>query len=229
MGPMTAVQKKKFGALEALEICPQEYAQVVVLLHGYGANMGDLIGLSQLNHQTRWICFNAPVLLGTQMEHEFRAWFDFPQELLASSTQAREYSGFIEHCREGFEEAYSALVNALENIGEPPEKIRIGGFSQGALMAIHCFLNSKDDLHSLLCLSGMNPKILGWEELISKRTPRPVFQSHGTEDPLLDFFCAEDLAKCFKSHAWPIEWHPFEGGHQIPPAVIASLRSFISK
>ena len=55
-----------------------------------------------------------------------------------------------------------------------------------------------------------------------------MFQSHGSDDPLLPFPIAEDLRKLMREAGMKVDWHPFRGGHGIAPEVLDALGPFLS-
>ncbi len=57
----------------------------------------------------------------------------------------------------------------------------------------------------------------------------PVFQSHGTQDPILDYPMAERLRDEFLQARLNVDWQPFRGGHEIPEPVLRRLGVFVKK
>lgn len=219
----------KMGELDALVVGNFEKPTKLVMLHGYGANQEDLLSLSGCADGFCWIFPNAPISLGELWGFESRTWFPLDMEGLEQATREATYREFFDHHRQVFETAQAQLCKAIESLKVPSEKLIIGGFSQGALMASHYFLNQGNRPKALLILSGMYPENAGWDKKISSGDKNPVFQSHGTEDPILSFRAAEELSKDLKSNHWPIHWLPFSGGHQIPLPVLNGLKNFLSQ
>ena len=62
-----------------------------------------------------------------------------------------------------------------------------------------------------------------WTSLAPRRRGLPVFQSHGTADPLLPYAQAEQLRDLLQGAGATVTWVPFRGGHEIPGAVIDAL------
>jgi phospholipase/carboxylesterase len=222
------LEKIVMGPLDALHIRTEKSSKTIVLLHGYGANMEDLVGLASTCPSANWIFPNAPVDLGQVWGMDSRTWFSMSFEGLEKATREATYREFFDQHRGVFEEAQEKLRSAVMSLSIPASEIVLGGFSQGALMASDFFLRSSEDFHSLIILSGMFPDNIGWEECIQKKSPRPVFQSHGREDPLLAFSPAETLAASFLAKNWPVTWVPFRGGHQIPDLVLQELSKFLN-
>ena len=49
----------------------------------------------------------------------------------------------------------------------------------------------------------------------------PVFQSHGTDDPILSPDVAKRLRDMLLNEGVSVDWHEFRGGHEIPMDVLA--------
>jgi phospholipase/carboxylesterase len=56
-----------------------------------------------------------------------------------------------------------------------------------------------------------------------------VFQSHGTQDPLLPFVMAERLRDELMKAGLSVEWRSFRGGHEIPEPIVHQMSAFMTK
>jgi phospholipase/carboxylesterase len=61
------------------------------------------------------------------------------------------------------------------------------------------------------------------------RARTPVFQSHGTADPILPFAVAEKLRDALATAGLPVTFDRFEGGHGIPPSTMKKLGDWLDK
>ena len=69
-----------------------------------------------------------------------------------------------------------------------------------------------------------------WVEKMSEESIHcPIFQSHGDEDPVLPFESAEELRDLFVDNKWSVDWYGFQGGHEIPRAVIKACEKFLNR
>jgi phospholipase/carboxylesterase len=66
-----------------------------------------------------------------------------------------------------------------------------------------------------------------WTPLMPKRKGLRVFQSHGSADPLLPSFMAEQLRDLLTQAGLSVEWVGFRGGHEIPRIVLDKLGGFL--
>ena len=202
------------AALDGPRLLPRAQGparQLVVLLHGYGADGNDLIEIGrawqELLPHAAFVsphapepCAEAPV--GRQW---FPLTFRDPQERWRGvNAAAPGIERFLdaELARHRLDAAALALV----------------GFSQGTMMALHVGLRRRDapaaivGYSGLLALPEQGPDALARE--ISARPP--VLLVHGSDDDLIPaqalFAAAEGLAAL----SVPVEWHLSHGvGHGI--------------
>ncbi len=186
--------------------------QLVVFLHGYGADGRDLIDIGKqwqpFLPNAAFIAPHAPEPCG--MAPSGRQWFGLtmrdPDERWRGVTKARPVlDAFLdaELIRHGLTEADMALV----------------GFSQGTMMALHVGLRRARAPAAILGFSGVlvGPEHLG--EAIArtpKGAPPPVLLVHGDQDNVIPlealFISSEELGKA----DIPCQWHLSIGiGHGI--------------
>jgi phospholipase/carboxylesterase len=208
---------------------------LVVLLHGFGAPGDDLVPLEPLVEApvgTRFLFPEAPLAMPA-MFGDSRAWWMLDLEALdraISSGQPRDLSGEVP---EGMAEARELLIGALEaawsELGAAPERTVLGGFSQGSMLTADVCLRIDAPLAGLVLLSSTLVSRDEWVPRMAARTGLPVFQSHGDSDPLLPFASAETLRELLVDAGLRVDWHPFTGGHEIPPDVLDALSAFIRR
>ena len=88
-------------------------------------------------------------------------------------------------------------------------------------------LHSDLPFAGLVLLSGTLIAKHEWLSRLPHRQGLPVFQSHGTEDPLLAFSVAQQLGEHIKNAGLSHNWVEFEGGHEIPFQVLEELGTFV--
>ncbi len=210
---------------------------VVVLLHGYGAPGDDLVDLwraIEAPRGTRWVFPAAPIgLTGYGLMSDARAWWNIDLPKLMTERMAGRSSTMAKTVPDGLTEAREKLCTTLalvrESLGVTSEKMVLGGFSQGAMLACDTVLRGDELFAGLALLSGTFVGELDWRARLQARAKIPVFQSHGTHDPILPFDEAERLQKAFAESDWPIEFHSFRGEHAIPMPVLTALAKFVTK
>jgi phospholipase/carboxylesterase len=205
----------------------------VVLLHGFGAPGDDLVPLGQVMDVpgARWVLPAAP--LQPPMLAGGRAWWMLDLEKLERSIASGEPRDLSdEKSPLGMADARAhvlALLQSLFDEGVTPEKLVLGGFSQGAMLACDVALHLPKPPAALVLLSGAPIALETWTPLLPRLSGVPVFQSHGRADALLSFAAAEKLSERLRASGARLEWLPFAGGHEIPRQVLAALESFLRR
>jgi phospholipase/carboxylesterase len=206
--------------------------QVVVLLHGWGASGEDLVPLGEaLAAPGRLLVFPEAPLAGPWGG---RAWWHLDLvalEAARASGQDRDLRATVPVGMPAARASILALLDELERRTRLPRSaVVLGGFSQGAMLAVDTALASKPHPGALVVLSGTLVAEAEWTAaLAAARPPIPVFMSHGRVDPVLPFRLAEALRERVAAAGHPVTWVPFGGGHEIPRAVLAALESFLPR
>lgn len=158
--------------------------QVVLLLHGYGSNGADLLGLAPywaealphaafIGPDAPFVCEMSP--LGYQ-------WFSL-RDVMAGAPLA---DGLRRTGADAVAPVLNDLINdILARFDLPANKLALVGFSQGTMMALHVALRRPVALAGVLGFSGMliDPPSL---ETDLTATP-PVLLVHGDADPVVPY------------------------------------------
>jgi phospholipase/carboxylesterase len=210
---------------------------VIVLLHGFGAPGDDLVALWRevdAPRGTRWVFPAAPIALsGYGFMSDARAWWEIDLPKLMAERMAGRSNELAKNVPDGLIEArekVTAMLDAHKTLlGVQESKLVLGGFSQGAMLACDTVLHHEALYAGLALLSGTFIAENQWREKLATRAKVPVFQSHGTHDPILPFDQAERLHKAFVAADWPAEFVSFRGEHTITRAVLDGLGRFCTK
>lgn len=189
--------------------------QLVVFLHGYGADGNDLIAIGKqwqnLLPDAAFVSPHAPHPCAQAPTG--RQWFP-----LAMRNPEELWDGVV-----AAGPALDAFLDAeLARYKLDDSRLALIGFSQGTMMALHVGLRRSIAPAAILGYSGM---LVGPEHLPEATArdrhgrPPPVFLIHGNEDDLIPaesmFIAAEDLSKI----GIPCQWHLSVGiGHGIDTA-----------
>ena len=170
--------------------------QLVVLLHGYGSNGDDLIGLApffaQALPEAEFLSPNAP--FPCELSPFGFQWFgleDRSPEMKLGGTRvaAQILEPFLdaELSRRGLADRDLALV----------------GFSQGTMMSLHVGPRRANAIGGILGFSGslIAPQALGAEI----RSKPPVFLVHGTADQVVPFGAMAQAEKALKDAGIAVE------------------------
>jgi phospholipase/carboxylesterase len=183
---------------------------LVILLHGYGSNGDDLIGLAPhwraaLPH-TLFLAPNAPQPCPGAPGG--RQWWPLtsltPQARAAGvRVSAPDLNGFID--------------GQLARHGLGEDRLALVGFSQGTMMALHVGPRRAKALAGLVGYSGMlaDPDALAAEGL----SKPPVLLIHGDADPVLPVASLVEAERALTELGFPVRTHVSHRlGHSIDEA-----------
>ncbi|MEO6417982.1 MAG: esterase, partial [Polyangiaceae bacterium] len=207
---------------------------VVVLLHGYGAPGEDLVPLWRVidvPRGTRFVFPEAPLRLADTVPGaaygEGRAWWPIDMAAIQTAMMRGEVRDMTGGVPEGSVPAREALITFIEGLpaalGCAPDRIALGGFSQGAMLATDVVLRTELPVAALVIMSGTLLADSEWTPLMARRKGLRVLQSHGREDPILPFAIAEQLRDRLTTADLDVQFVPFRGGHGIPPEVLQGV------
>lgn len=185
---------------------------LVVLVHGYGADGNDLIGLAPhwqaLLPSVAFAAPNAPTRVGGGPGYQ---WFPISRIDPHEMKRGVEMAGPVL-------EAY--LEAELARLDLPPERLALVGFSQGTMMSLHVGLRRKP------------AAIVGFSGLLPGPPPDtdfpPILLTHGDSDgvipPQAMFLAAAELGRAGAA----VQWHLAPGmGHGIDPRGLAIAGQFL--
>lgn len=206
---------------------------LVFLLHGFGAPGDDLVDLwryLRVSEEVRFVFPAAPLKLEMGFG-DARAWWMLDLERVTRARALGQWEELSQDIPRGLAPARNQIADlvaaATENLSAPPQSIVLGGFSQGAMLSTDLALHSDIPLAGLVLLSGTVIAKQEWLVRLPNRKGLPVFQSHGTDDPILAFSAAQELRAHLQTAGLPVRWIEFQGGHEIPFPVLEPLGTFI--
>ena len=196
-------------------------AHIVLLLHGYGADGDDLIGLAPA-----W----APAMPDTLFVSPHAP---FPCEGAPFGRQWFGIYGRDDEMRLAGLRAASAMVDAfiddlLDETGLPPAALTLAGFSQGTMLALHTGPRRAEPLAGILGYSGrlLAPELLAGEV----RSRLPVALVHGERDELVPYSSMAEAAVALEQAGFAVETHGRPGlGHGIDPAGMQAGLAFMAR
>jgi phospholipase/carboxylesterase len=209
----------------------------VVLCHGYGAPGTDLAGLAQpllTGPDAKKIALifpAAPLDLAKQGIPGGRAWWPIDLDRLINRRTPEVLERFRRDCPEGLPEARDALIALLRDAGRhfelAADRVILGGFSQGSMLATDVALRLKKPPAGLCILSGGLINEAEWQRLAQERGPLSILQSHGQYDSILPFSAGAALRDLLTSAGAKVDFYAFEGDHEIPFEVLHRLSHFV--
>lgn len=203
---------------------------LVVLLHGFGAPGDDLVPLApylKVPKAVRFVFPAAPLRLDFGMGDTARAWWMLDMERLMTARAQGLWEPLSQEVPRGLESARNHLAEllrvAVKQLDVPQNQLILGGFSQGAMLALDYTLRSDMPLAGLVLLSTTIIAKQEWVTAFPARKGLQVFQSHGTHDDILAHAVAEQLREHLTSAGLWVHWSEFRGGHEIPLSVLVEL------
>lgn len=196
--------------------------QAVVLLHGYGADGNDLLGLADplAPHMpdTAFFAPNAPEkCVGNPMGYQWFPipWLDGSPEELAKQSMVQSVA-----------DVNAYLDALLEAEGLTPDRLILLGFSQGTMMSLHIAPRRDAAVAGVVGFSGrlMEPETLS-AEVVSKP---PVLLIHGDQDEVVPPQSLPEAGEALQAAGFEVFAHVMEGtGHGIAPDGLSVALAFM--
>ncbi len=195
--------------------------QLVLLLHGWGADGPNLIDLADMFAaalpDAHFIAPNAPYPCEAN-PYGFQ-WFSLmdrqPQHMLSGVRGAADILNIF------IDEQLASL--SLDN-----SKLALVGFSQGTMTALHVGLRRSPQIGALVGFSG---SLIGADELAKEITSRPpISLIHGDMDDVVPYAAMERATNALSQHGVKVETHtrPYLG-HSIDMEGMKAAAEFLKK
>jgi phospholipase/carboxylesterase len=225
------MRKQRFGGLLAYTTGGTDGVgggdgPVVILLHGFGAPGFDLVDLGSMldvPDQTRFVFPEAPLVLDSGPG---RAWWMLDMEFFERRARGEriDRSADIPESLAERSEQLTAFVDEVgKQLGVGPERMVIGGFSQGSMLACDYVLHAQRKPAGLILFSSTLLALPRWQPVLGSCSGLKVFQSHGHQDPILPFEDSERLRDLLIEAGCELRFVAFPGGHALPgPALLGA-------
>ena len=211
-------------SLTYINILPDEYDPavsypLVIMLHGFGAQMLDLAGLAPEINPRGYVyaCPNAPIPFDLGYGQRGYGW-------MAPRGQATPEE--ISHT-EGLLSTFFDEVFA--QFKTPPGQAILLGFSQGGGMTYRCGLSRPETFAGLVALSGSvrDPKEL--QDRLPADRSQPIFIAHGRADSMVSLESAQATRQFLEKMGYHPEYREYAMAHEISREVLADLVPWMAK
>ncbi len=204
--------------LQCLTVVPDNHATeaeypLVVMLHGFGANMQDLAGLAPAIESEGYVyaCPNAPIPFELGQGQVGYGWM--PPRGEATPEDIRHAEGLLS----GF------FDEILAQFHVSPGQALLMGFSQGGGMTYRCGLGRPEVFAGLVALSASLPDPDELRSRLPQRRQQPIFIAHGRTDPMVSMESARNTRKFLEEEGYSPDYHEYDMGHEIPLPVLQDL------
>ncbi|SRR5579883_1452300 len=184
--------------------------QLVIFLHGYGADGNDLIGLGRewasLLPDAAFVSPHAPEALPGQF-FGGRQWFPL------QTRSEHEWEEGVRKAQPVLDAFISAEASSLKL---PLSAVALVGFSQGTMMALQSGLRLQEDVAGIVGYSG---HLAGANRLQAEiRSRPPVLLIHGSDDEVIPVQAIHLARMALAAADVPVQWQIRPGlGHGIDP------------
>ena len=193
--------------------------RLIVLVHGYGADGEDLIGLApdlqQAMPGAAFVAPNAPERVpGQPFGYQWFGITRLDPALMAAGADAAAPT-------------LDAFIDAeLERLGLDGSRLALVGFSQGTMMSLHVGLRRRPGPAAIVGFSGA---LVAGERLKDEIVSRPpVLLIHGDSDPMVPVQAMHTAAGELAAAGVSVRWHVSRGlGHSIALEGIQLASAFL--
>jgi phospholipase/carboxylesterase len=190
-------------------------SHLVVLVHGYGSDGNDLIGLApHWQSALPGAAFAAPNAPDPVAGSSGFQWFPI------SRIDPREMLKGVETAGPALEQF---LDEELARLSLPPERLMLVGFSQGTMLSLHVGLRRAVPPAAIVGLSGL---LAG--PVPERADGPPVFLAHGDADQVIPVQAMLAAAAMLGIAGRRAQWHMAHGvGHGVDPETMALAGGFL--
>lgn len=192
-------------------------AGAIVLIHGRGADAGDLESLLDLLDPDRRLLGvfpRGPLLLPPGGRH----WY------IVRQVGYPDPGTFLPT----FEELAGHIDSLLAERELLWEQTALGGFSQGAVMSYALALGAaRPRPAAILAFSGFIPSVEDFDLVLGDRALLPVSIAHGTLDPVIEVGFGRAARDRLTAAGLDVRYREDPVGHTITPAALAQARSVL--
>ena len=173
----------------------------IFLMHGMGSNEQDILTLASGLEKDAYIFgIRGPIEQPPGFAYFTIEGFGKPHRSVFDDT-VRKLEAFIE--------------NALSTYAIDPEKVFLGGFSQGAILSMTLALMMGKRIKGVMAFSGYVPLFVKEEYSKQRTSDLHIFISHGEMDPVFPLAWGEANRDYFEKLGAAVTYNAYPTGHTI--------------
>ena len=181
-------------------------APLLLLLHGVGSNERDLFTFADyLDPACTIISIRAPreYVIG-------HSWFDLE---LAPGRFEVNHQQIMDSCAQ----LIHFIDAAIERYDADPQRVLIGGFSQGAIMSLLVGLTQPQRVSGVVCMSGcLTPDIEPHLAPAEALAGMPILMTHGVTDGIIPISFGRHTRDILEKLPVKLSYHEFgDMGHEV--------------
>lgn len=191
---------------------------VAVLLHGRGSDEKDLQGLRPLLPEDWTLVTPRAPFSGEPWGYGGGfAWYRYIEDDRVDTDTLHDSLGLLDD-----------FLGALpQSIGVEPQRIVLGGFSQGGTMSLSYALTRPGSVAAALNFSGFLPAQVPVDESGANPPRTPIFWGHGIGDPAIPIGLAEKGRNRLRRAGAELEMRDYSIGHWIVPEEVAAAVAMV--
>lgn len=208
-------------------------APVVLLLHGYGTNADEVLGVStEFQLPPCLLVLPDGPLLAARGGGFTHAWYDRITHSRRDIERSRSYlfavmdyfSKQYDSPSDPDDDAHPAVQQSSSETGRP---VVIMGFSQGAVMSLEAGVNYKGNIAAIVSMNGYmgDPEKTLVHPSASRRTP--ILLVHGTLDPIVQEEMTQTTLEALRKVGYRPVSRGFAVGHVMTRGTIQAVSDFL--
>ena len=191
---------------------------ILIWLHGLGADASDFFTFTEVLSlkQTLFVFPNAPICPVTiNQGMKMRSWYDITSLDIKEGTHHQDLENSVSQIED-------LIANYLKQ-GFSPEKITLGGFSQGAVVSLALGYKNK---HKIAKIVGFSGYLADFPLNKTQRKPK-ILLSHGVADSVIPISYGRMAKNILQKEDFFVQWEEYPIEHSVCQEQIKSLETFL--
>lgn len=197
-----------------------ERPPMLLLLHGVGSNERSMATIaSSFDPRFLVVCARSPLVLGADSYAWFHVTFTAEGPVIDR-----------DEAEAGWKAVARFIGEAVSVYGADPARVYVGGFSQGAIMALATLLTAPDRIAGVVAMSGrLLPEVLPHAAAPEALRGKHVFLLHGTNDEKLGIHFARWAREQLALFPVELAYRERAMAHQITREGVAEASAWLTE